>query len=149
MKRNKQWRITGNFPVPVKTVKKILFMCVILIISSGGASALGKKDGPAKSESRNTPVYDSNYYNTAADGQAVVITGTIRLVGSDPFPRYILTEAGKYDWYIPAAEDIRIISGFEQKTVTVRGTVGLRDIILANGERAGIRRTLASISLVQ
>jgi hypothetical protein len=70
-------------------------------------------------------------------------------VGSDPFPRYVLTEADKYDWYIPDPEDREVISSFEQQNLTLRGTVVLREIILANGKHVGTERILKSISLVK
>ncbi len=131
---------------------------MFFILSGGFLFSFGQKDDvkemPVQNDSEEVPVQndapvDSGYYNTAVEGQEVVITGRVRLVGSDPFPRYVVTEAGKYDWYIPNAEDRKVISGFEQQTLTIRGTVVLREVILVNGRRIGTEHSLKSVSLVK
>ncbi|MDR2900936.1 MAG: hypothetical protein LBV20_05410 [Treponema sp.] len=145
------------------------FVLMFLIFSCGVLFSFGQKDKAEESplpvdlkemetvqDSQEVPVvnaipkvYDSGYYNTAVDGQEVIITGTVRLVGSEPFPRYVFTEAGKYDWYIPDAEDRKVISRSEQQTLTIKGIVALREIIWANGKSGGMERNLKSISLVE
>ncbi len=117
-------------------------------IQDDAKAAYVRNDSEEVSVQNDAPV-DSGYYNTAVEGQEVIITGRVRLVGSDPFPRYVVTEAGKYDWYIPDAEDRKVISSFEQQTLTIRGTVVLREVILVNGRRIGIERNLKSVSLVE
>ncbi len=151
-----------------RTIKEAGWVLILCLLSGGFLFSFGQKDDaketlvqnntekvpvqddmPEMPIQNNAPVFDSGYYETAVEGQEVVITGTIRLVGSDPFPQYVLTEAGKYDWYIPDSEDRKVISGFEQQIITVKGTVVLRELILANGRRLGTEHILQSVSLVK
>ncbi len=135
----------------------LIFVCPMLF-------SWGNKEKPAKNEiqsmeksidekksadqNQNTNI-DSGFYNSAATGKTVEITGTVRLVGSEPFNEIVVTEAEKYDWYIENREDRNIISKYEQQTVTVKGTVILKEMILANGKSLGNRRILANISLIK
>ncbi len=130
----------------IKHVLTVLLFAAAVTLLVAGA----KKDAAANKQEQNAaPVYDSGFYSSTVSGQVVVITGTVRLVGSDPFPRYVITEAGKYDWYIPDPEDRKVISGLEQQIVTIQGTVVLRELVLANGEHLGTERELTSISLIK
>jgi hypothetical protein len=125
---------------------KAVSLLICFLFSGGLLFSGGEKD-----EAKEIPVqmYDSGYYHTAADGQEVVISGTVRLVGSAPFPRYVFTEAEKYDWHISNLEDVKKISSFEQQSLTIKGIVVLREVILANGKHLGTERILKSISIVE
>jgi hypothetical protein len=78
----------------------------------------------------------------------VEITGRVRLVGNEPFPELVLTGEDGRDWFI-AEEDRAVLSAYEQRTVTVRGRVSLREMILANGQRLESRRILSGLTLVR
>jgi hypothetical protein len=83
-------------------------------------------------------------YETVRTGQTVELSGRIRLVGSEPFPELVLSDAGDHDWYI-AGESRNLVSGYEQRTVTVRGKVELKEMVLANGRSLGYRRVLSEL----
>jgi hypothetical protein len=89
-----------------------------------------------------------NLYDTVQSGQTVELSGTIRLVGSQPFPELVLSDAGGNDWYI-ARESRALVSGYEQRTVTVRGKAELKEMVLADGRSLGHRRILSELVLLK
>jgi hypothetical protein len=91
---------------------------------------------------------DAPLYETAVSGQTVEVSGLVRLVGSEPFPDMVLADTDEHIWYI-APGDRKILSSYEQRTVTIRGTVELMEMVLANGKSLGTRRILSDISIVK
>ncbi|ULQ60559.1 hypothetical protein K7I13_04520 [Brucepastera parasyntrophica] len=89
----------------------------------------------------------SSLYESAAAGQVVEITGRIRLVGNEPFPQLVLTDMDSNDWFI-SDESRKLLAGYEQQTVSVRGRVELLEMKLANGSVVGTRRILADITVL-
>jgi hypothetical protein len=87
-------------------------------------------------------------YESAVSGQIVEVRGRVRLVGSDPFPNMVLTDDGDNTWYIDPA-DRKTLSSCEQQTVTIRGVVELKEMVLANGRSLGSRRILSGVTLVK
>ena len=94
------------------------------------------------------PVPDAGLYESVNSGQQVEVSGRVRLVGSEPFPDLVLTDEGDQTWYINS-EDRKTLSPYEQRTVTIRGTVELTEMVLANGRSLCSRRTLSGITLVK
>ena len=126
-------------------INKIVLFGIIIIFFSGMLFALGGKEDTSQSEKQTTA---GKIYKNAANGKMVTITGRLHLVGSDPFPETVITDEAGNDWYI--AEDGRkTLSRYEQQTITVQGTVELREMILANGRSLGFRRILHKVSFVQ
>jgi hypothetical protein len=78
----------------------------------------------------------------------ITVAGRVRLVGSAAFPRLALTDSEGRDWYIEK-QDRAKLAAYEQQTLTVEGTAVYEDIILANGKKAGVQRTLRNIVLLE
>jgi hypothetical protein len=107
-----------------------LFLIIFLIISAaGGLMALGQSD----------PDYPKG---------KITVSGRVRLVGTAIFSQLVITDDQDRDWYIEG-EDREKISRMEQRTVKIKGTAEYQDIILANGENAGVRRFLRKITIVK
>ena len=127
--------------------KKLFFLSICLFfIVSAAVFSCGSTE---KSEKNKNSKINSGIYNSAVSGQIVEITGKVRLVGSEPFSEMVITEAGKYDWYIENTEDRKLISSHQQEIVTIRGTVILKEMILADGKKLGSRKILSGISLIK
>jgi hypothetical protein len=126
-------------------VKNSLLFIALLAFLPGLLFPRGNGDIPQSEE----PVASGEgLYDRALPGQLLELTGRLSLRGSEPFPEPVLTDGEGHDWYI-TREDRRILSGYEQRIVTVRGRLELREMILANGENQGIRRILSGITLVK
>jgi hypothetical protein len=120
---------------------------------------LGKKEGPERApplsaepppkapSAEPPPLVDSGLYDTVLPGQVVEITGRVHLVGSEPFPDLVLAEGDRF-WYI-SRESRKVLAGYEQRIVTVRGKAELREMILADGRRLEDRRILSELSLIR
>jgi hypothetical protein len=87
-----------------------------------------------------------NLYDTVRSGQTVELNGKIRLVGSEPFPELVLSDDDGNDWYI-ARESRGAVSGYEQRGVTIRGKVELKEMVLAGGRSLGYRRILSVLTV--
>ncbi|GHU90897.1 hypothetical protein FACS189476_11330 [Spirochaetia bacterium] len=126
---------------------------VILALPVQGFS-LGRRDAPpdqrvpAFENPGDPPASGAALYEFAVSGQTVEVSGRVRLVGSEPFPDLVLTGSEDHTWYIDPA-DRKTLSSYEQQTVTIRGTVELTEMILANGKNLGSRRTLSGVTLVK
>jgi hypothetical protein len=110
--------------------------CVAPLFSSGKKEALSAEQKAAR------------LYDTVQSGQTVELTGKIRLVGSEPFPELVLSDDGGHDWYIDR-ESRGSVSGYEQRSVTVRGKVELKEMVLADGRSLGYRRILSKLVLLE
>jgi hypothetical protein len=78
----------------------------------------------------------------------VEVTGRVRLVGNVPFVELVITDANEQDWYIDT-DSRPVLVTYEQRIVTVRGTLELLDLVLANGRRVGTRRILHNVWFVE
>jgi hypothetical protein len=78
----------------------------------------------------------------------VEITGRVRLVGTALFSNMVITDSRDRDWYLEN-EDRKKLSSLVQRELTVRGKPEYRDIIMASGEKAGIRRYLRDIEIMK
>jgi hypothetical protein len=110
--------------------KSIAPFCFLfcLVLPAGGLWALGQKDGLPRGE--------------------ITVTGTVRLVGTSYFNDLVITDSEDNDWYVEG-EDRKKLASMEQREVTVKGLAEYEDIILADRTKAGIRRYLRKITLVE
>jgi hypothetical protein len=112
----------------------ILLALLLIAFTSGKAGGLDSKDKPdGKNRDRET--------------QEVVVKGRVRLVGTDLFSGLVVTDEKNQDWYI-AEQDHFLLSGYQQRIITVKGRPDYRDIILADGKKAGVRSYLLDIDIV-
>jgi hypothetical protein len=74
------------------------------------------------------------------------IQGRIRLVGNEPFTELVLTEEEGNDWFIegPARDSLM---HRQHEVLVLRGEAEYRDIILADGRRAGVRHILRNVTV--
>jgi hypothetical protein len=98
------------------------------ILPAGGLWALGQKDNLPRGE--------------------ITVTGTVRLVGTAYFNDIVITDSEDNDWYVEG-EDRKKLSLLEQEQVTVKGVTEYEDIILADRTKAGIRRYLRKITVLE
>jgi hypothetical protein len=77
----------------------------------------------------------------------VELEGSLRLVGSEPFPNLVLTGPDGQDWYLDDSQR-GLFRSYERQTVKVRGRVELREMTLANGRSLGLRRALLDAELL-
>ncbi|MHC6202244.1 hypothetical protein ACYULU_03515 [Breznakiellaceae bacterium SP9] len=113
--------------------------------------SLGRRDTGKAPQTQDAPEQtapDAALYESAVSGQFVELSGRVRLVGSEPFPDLVLTDSEEHTWYIDPA-DRKILSPYEQQTVTIRGAVELTEMVLANGKSLGSRRILSGVTLVK
>ena len=76
----------------------------------------------------------------------VRVTGTVRLVGNEPFAELIIQGEDKH-WYI-APEDEHTLQDLQHRTVTVEGIETVFELQFASGRPAGERRTLRNIRII-
>lgn len=87
-------------------------------------------------------------WETAEDGQRVVVGGTLRRVGTGTFNDLVVTDADGKDWYVERAAAAEL-GAYEQKPVKVEGVVKLRKMKLANGKELPARRELSEVRVVE
>jgi hypothetical protein len=133
---------------------------LLFIPPSGGMAAFGKKDVPPGEEKQTmtTEKTDRPLAGIAASGgdaeaeilpgEMARLRGRIRLVGNMPFPRLVITDESDRDWYLEGA-DRDLLAPYEQQTLTLTGRAEYQDIILANGTKAGSRRFLRDVRVVE
>lgn len=129
---------------------------LLLIFLPGKIAAWGKKDAPGTEQGQTmTEPKDTRAAGSAPGGQTdappgeiLQIRGRIRLVGNMPFPRLVITDESDQDWYLEGA-DRDLLAAHEQRTLVVSGRTEYQDIILANGTRAGVRRFLRDIRIIE
>ena len=81
-------------------------------------------------------------------GDVLEVTGRVRLVGNVPFTELVITDVNEQDWYIDM-DSRSVLAAYEQRVVTVRGTLELLDMVLANGRHVGTRRVLCNVRLIK
>lgn len=109
-------------------ILSITVFFMLMNISAGDLLAFGQQD----------PEYP---------GGTITVTGRVRLVGTALLPRMVISDAEDHDWYVENA-DRELLASMEQRQVTVQGKAEYQDIILANGEKAGVRRFLRNIKIL-
>jgi hypothetical protein len=117
---------------------KFTFTAVLFFILSVFCVELwGKEEEPVKTD-------DAELFPEGI----IRVRGRVRLVGSMPMPRLVISDSGDRDWYVEDADKNRI-AGYEQQTITVEGRAEYHDIILANGKKIGVRRFLRDITVIE
>jgi hypothetical protein len=124
--------------VKPEMLKKHTFLCALLALPLC-AFPFGKKDA-APDTVRESP--------NITEGQVVEVTGLVRLIGNEPFPRLVITGSDGTDWYV-SDSDQQAIAACQQQTVTVQGTVRLAEMTLANGVSLGTRRILHGVTVLR
>ncbi|MDR2618366.1 MAG: hypothetical protein LBC62_05795 [Treponema sp.] len=107
-----------------------------LCLAVPGLGALGKRDLKGSKEAA-----------APAEQGVLRVTGRVRLVGSMPFPRLVVSDSEDRDWYVEASGQ-KLIEQYQQQIITIEGIVVYEDIVLANGEKAGVRSFLRNIRLI-
>jgi hypothetical protein len=97
--------------------------------------------------SRDTRTYRGEDAFDAPDGARVAITGTVRLVGADPFPELVVTTEDGTDWFV-RLESREALTGRERETVAVEATLSYRELLRADGVLLGRRRELDEVELL-
>ena len=77
---------------------------------------------------------------------AIRVTGTVLLVGNEPFAELII-QGGDRHWFI-APEDEHLLRDLQHRTVTVEGIETIFELTFASGRPAGERRTLRNIRII-
>jgi hypothetical protein len=129
---------------------------LLFIFLPGKIAPWGKKDAPGTEQRQTmTEPKDTGTAGSAPGGQTdappgeiVQIRGRIRLVGNMPFPRLVITDESDRDWYLEGA-DRELLAAHEQRTLMVSGQTEYQDIILANGTKAGVRRFLRDVRIIE
>ncbi|MDR2842956.1 MAG: hypothetical protein LBV52_07130 [Spirochaetaceae bacterium] len=112
-----------------KTALQLTFLLSAVFIC--GINAMGNSDSGA-----------------GKDGESVIISGTVRIVGSEPFTEIVVTDENGTDWFIDSAEKNKLYK-YQGTTVNVKGNLYLTDIVLADGNKIGVRRTLKNVSIIR
>lgn len=121
----------------------ILILCAGISMACAGLGAQTKAAGAAPSPA--APAEPGT--TTAVDGQAVVVRGTLRRVGNEPFSRLVLTDSSGRDWDLDAAAR-KALSGRETARVRVSAILRLKPRLLANGKRLPDLRELTEVKLL-
>ena len=141
-------------------VKKFIIFGVFILLFSGILFALKAKEETAQNKQAVAAreIYKqasreeqqskaTDVFTKAINGKEMQVTGRIRIVGSEPFPETVITDEKENNWYI-AKESRQALSDYQQQTITVKGTLELKKMVLANGEILGYRRILHKVGLV-
>lgn len=115
----------------VRTAAALLFLAALCPLSASGLF-----DGGVKKAN----------WEKAETGQKVELSGTVRLVGNEPFPETVITDSEGRDWFIEA-ESAPLLQGMEHRPVTVTGTVERKPMTLANGKQLEDRRILLGLTV--
>ena len=108
-----------------------LFICLAAVLSAGGKKEVEVKNIPVPAEET---------------GVVVRVSGTVRLVGSEPFTELVITGPDR-EWYIDS-NDAPKLRNLQHRTVVVEGIETVKTLTFANGLPAGERRTLKNISII-
>ena len=76
----------------------------------------------------------------------VQVTGTVRLVGNEPFAELVIHSDDRL-WYI-ANDDEHKLRDLQHRTVTVEAIETVVELQFASGRSAGERRTLRNIRII-
>jgi hypothetical protein len=138
-----------------RSYPSVLLAAGFLLLIPLSANAWGKKDAPREEPKQNmTELKADEGLNPAGEAAEnfpegiMRVHGRIRLVGNMPFPRLVITGESDQDWYLEGA-DRELLAAYEQRLLTISGRAEYQDIILANGEKAGVRRFLRDIRIIE
>jgi len=113
------------FPKVLLSVTKRIILPLLFIFLAAALPAGGKKE-------------KENF---------IQVSGVIRMVGSGPITELVLSSP-EGEWYI-AREDASKLREYQQRTVTIKGIETVKEMKFANGQSAGIRRTLSKVELLE
>jgi len=118
-----------------KIIVVLLFFCLAVSLSAGG-----------KKEARNTTGNTGAARNTAVEGNKVQVSGTVRLVGNEPFSEIVIT-GPTMEWYIDRGET-NLFKEHQHRTITIEGNETVHKLTFANGLPAGERRILKDVKII-
>jgi hypothetical protein len=78
----------------------------------------------------------------------ITIRGVIRLLGNEPFPELVLTDAEGNDWYLDG-DAKKKARPYEHRELTLRGRPEYKEMTLVNGMSMGIRRLLRDAVILE
>ena len=87
-------------------------------------------------------------WSSVKEGDRVIVSGTIRLVGSAASNSLVLTDSSDKDWYVDNAER-DVLALMEQREATLSAVVRLDPIKFADGTELPDKRVLTGIELVK
>lgn len=121
--------------------------CCILALTAFGARETGAKETePGFYRDRDGGALETPPPRQETGGEMVRVSGRVRLVGSAPLSRLVVSgEEG--DWYIEGG-DWDALMGLQQRNVTVEGRRYTEDLVLANGQYLGKRLILRDARLI-
>ncbi|MDR3139545.1 MAG: hypothetical protein LBT95_07700 [Treponema sp.] len=130
----------------------LLLGTLLLLPLSGNIGAWGQRESPGEEQRRAAP-QKTTAPGTPEEKEAfpegiLSIRGKVRLVGNMPFPRLVITDESNRDWYLEGP-DRDLLAAYEQRSLGVSGRAEYQDIILANGVKAGVRRFLRDIRVIE
>ena len=82
------------------------------------------------------------------EGDRVIVSGKIRLVGSAVSNSLVLTDSSDKDWYVDDSER-EVLARMEQREATLSGVVRLEPLKFADGTELPDKRVLTGIELVK
>jgi hypothetical protein len=126
-------------------IPTVRFLSFALLISAAlPLHALGGRE-PAPAE----PAIPLSAPGTAAaEAEPITVTGTIRLLGNEPFPELVITDDEGNDWYL-AGDARKEMRPWQHRELTLRGRPEYREIKLANGMSMGMRHFLHDAVIVK
>ena len=133
--------------------KKIASIAALIALALLASCVSEKCDcGPAKAtptEAAGSAVVGTQkLWETAKDGEAISLKGTIRRVGSDPFSRLVLTDADGHDWKLDEAAQ-QLLREYEQKPLSLAAILKLQAQTLADGRELPPARMLTDVSIAK
>ncbi|MDR2607951.1 MAG: hypothetical protein LBC57_06120 [Treponema sp.] len=135
--------------MPVNTSLPAVLLAVFLTaFLPGETGALGSGDTADGKKSGNTAEASGSGAVSRKTANEVLVKGRVRLVGTDLFSSLVITDEKDQDWYVEE-KDRPLLSRYQQQVVTVKGRPDYRDLVLANGKKAGVHSYLLDISIVQ
>jgi hypothetical protein len=113
-----------------------LLLAAVPLPALGGADSSSREQGAAD--------------RGVAGGETLLplleVRGKVRLVGNMPFPELVISD-DEHDWYLEGADEV-LLRGYEQQIVHIEGRPEYHDLILANGQKIGIRHLLRNIKII-
>jgi hypothetical protein len=125
---------------------KVRAGCIAVFLSILPLPVLPADPQQGGGEAVSTDVAASAAADVSADGALVRVRGRVRLVGNMPFPELVVTGDDDVDWYV-LGDDRKKIEQFNGQRITVTGTARVREMRLADGAAAGLRRRLENITV--
>jgi hypothetical protein len=105
------------------------------------------RDAPVSTPDRTVAPQNRKSFDPERKQEILRIQGRVRLVGNMPFPSVVITDNENNDWYVEDA-DMELLRNRQQETVTVEGVPEYQDLVLANGEKIGVKRFLRNIRII-